>query len=208
MKKLCLLLCGVFLLFTVPENADAALLTFDNITKEYDGTVQEYGGLKWVNVNVLRKDFFKDKFNINSGFENGVVSGTYVAVNDYARTASILSDGNPFTFQGTYLTAAWNTGLQIAVSGKLNGEKKYQRTITVDADRGTWFNINFSGIDELVFSSFGGTNAGLGWKGKHFVMDDFTYSRCVHTPIPSTVLLLISGLTGLAVLRKRFRTDL
>lgn len=204
MKKGSVFLCVIFLLFVVVVGADAALLNFDDITTEYDATVQEYGGFNWININVLHKDYFKDKFSINSGFENGVASGEYVAVNNYARTATVASEGAQFDFEGTYLTAAWNNGLNITVVAKLDGIEKYNQTVIVDADCKTWFDFDFSGINELMFSSSGGINAELGWKGQHFVMDDFTFTEFAQIPVPSTLLLFSSGLIGIAGFRRKF----
>lgn len=204
MKKGSVFLCVLLLLFVVVGNADAALLNFDDITTEYDATVQEYGGFSWINMNVLHKDYFKDKFNINSGFENGVVSEEYVAVNNYARTAAVVSEGAKFDFKGTFLTAAWNNGLNITVVARLDGMEKYNETVTVDADCSTWFDFNFLGINELEFSSLGGTNAELGWRGQHFVMDDFTFTEFAQIPIPSPLILLSSGLIVIAGFRWKF----
>jgi len=204
MKKGSVFLCVIFLLFVVVVSADASLLNFDDITTKYDATVQEYGGFSWININVLHKDYFKDNFNINSGFENGVASGEYIAVNDYARTATVTSENGPFDFKGTYLTAAWNNGLNITVAAKLDGMEKYNQTVIVDADCKTWFDFDFLGINELEISSSGGTNAELGWKGEHFVMDNFTFTEFVQTPVPSTLILLFSGLIGIAGFRWKF----
>ena len=204
MKKGSVFLCVSLLLFVVVAGADAALLNFDDITTEYDGTVQEYGGFSWININVLHKDYFKDNFNINSGFENGVASGEYIAVNDYARTATVTSENGPFDFEGTFLTAAWNNGLNITVAAKLDGMEKYNQTVIVDVDCKTWFDFDFFGINELEISSSSGTNAELGWRGQHFVMDDFTFTEFQQIPIPPTLLLLCSGLIGIAGFRRKF----
>ena len=68
----------------------------------------------------------------------------------------------------------------------------------------TWFDFNFCGVNELEFSSSGGTNAGLGWKGEHFAMDNFTFTELAQVPVPSSLILLSSGLIGVAVFRRKF----
>ena len=40
----------------------------------------------------------------------------------------------------------------------------------------TWFEFDFNGITDVVFSSSGGVSAGYDGSGTHFAMDNFTYS--------------------------------
>lgn len=185
MKRLSVFLSVIILFSVFVGGVDAEVLTVDDVTAENNAVVYEYGGFIWNKINVIHKNFFKDNFGINSGYENGVVSGGYVAVNKAAETATVIKDDEPFDFNGVFLAAAWNNALNINVVGKLNGVEKYNRTVTVDVDFPTWFDFNFLGIDELVFSSSGGTNAGFGWRGEHFVMDNFTFNESAQTPEPT-----------------------
>ena len=56
-----------------------------------------------------------------------------------------------------------------------------------------------------MFKSYGGIDVVEGGGGVHFAMDDFTYNS-TSVPEPSTLLLVGSGLFGLAIFRKRSRT--
>jgi len=199
------LLCVVFFSYFIVGSANATILTFDDITEGAGAPVSSYGGLTWNNVSVIYA--YTEIFGIlDHGYKNGVVSGDYVAFNNYGETANVTNDGELFDFNGAYLTAAWNNGLNITVVGKLEGAEIYNQTVTVDIYSPTWFSFNFFGIDELEFLSSGGKSAFPNHPGSHqFAMDNFTFNGSpTPVPEPATVLLLCSGLIGIAGFRKKF----
>jgi hypothetical protein len=114
------------------------------------------------------------------------------------------TNGTAFTFNGAYLTGAWNDGLNITVDGFNNGAKTYTKTVIASAHTPTYFDFDFSNIDTLHFSGIGGLNAGFSGSGTHFVMDNFTYNEATHaTPEPATMLLVGSGIAGLIGARRK-----
>jgi len=197
----------LFGLLSVNCVASATVLTFGDIAINKSGLppyqtpiANGYGGLNWSNFYALAPDLTN-----NNGYVNGIVSGDQVAFNYYGNPAAVSS--SQFDFNGVYLTAAWRNGLNITVSGSLNGTLLYSRTITVNTSSPTWFAFNFNGIDSLSFSSYGGTNAGLlgdnGFGGKtigdgtQFAMDNFTFIQAAPVPVPAAFWLFGSGIAGL-----------
>lgn len=193
MKKL--LTIPFLLLCILTISSQAAVLTFDDITTttSYDLPIDTYGGLTWNNLGVVSANY-----NPSSGYNNGTVSGDYAAFNGSSYPLTVT--GAVYNFIGAYLTGAWNDGLNIDVVGKLNGVELYNQSITVNTTSATWFEFNFLGIDELIFTSSGGIDAGFSGSGTHFAMDNFTYST---VPVPAAVWLFGSGLLGIVGFSKR-----
>lgn len=172
--------------------ANATTLTFDDVSPStYAHIDNGYGGLDWDNFNVEIPYY-------DSGYRHGLVSGSYVAYNGSGTQATV--SGSAFNFEGVYLTGAWNNGLNVTVSGFLDGNMLYSKTVTVNSYQPTWFAFNYTGIDKLTFDSFGGVDAGyIVGGGTNFAMDDFAFSP---VPVPAAVWLFGSGLLGVAGLRR------
>ncbi|MGK7902048.1 MAG: PEP-CTERM sorting domain-containing protein [Hormoscilla sp.] len=172
------------------------VLTFEDITTNHYGVIPDgYRRLNWYNIHVT-----KGSKEPGSGYDNGTVSGDYVAYTPWVQVGS--NSRYLMDFKGVYLTAAWNDGLNIKVEGLLDGELKYSQTVVVDTDEPTWFEFNFEHIDYLKFTSFGGMQAdGLEGNGTQFVMDNFTYTSL---PEPGSVLGLVTlGALGAGSALKR-----
>ena len=179
----------------------ATVLTFDEILTGGDNEMpiyDGYGGLTWDNIWATDGDI--NWFGVPTGYFYGTVSGTNVAFNGDGLSAAV-SD-SLFDFTGAYLTGAWNNGLSIQVRGYRGGIVEYDRTVVVDSTAPNFFRFDYAGVDRLTFDSFGGTNAGFGGEGYHFVMDNFTFNEAAPIPEPSTILLLGAGLVAVAYLRK------
>lgn len=185
----------VFALMLV-EHASATTLTFDDISSATIGFIPDgYGGLDWDEMAFINGELTYT----NSGYENGTVSGDYVAFNNAEAVAT--ASGTVFDFNSAYLTGAWNNGLNITVRGFLGASQLYSQTVVVNTTGPTLFNFNYLGVDRVTFASFGGTNAGLGLGGTHFAMDDFTFTTPVQS-VPesaSPLVLLCCGLLGITV---------
>jgi hypothetical protein len=101
-----------------------------------------------------------------------MVSSSNVAYNANGNPASVTSP-NPFGFISAYLTAAWNDNLQVATRGYAGGILVYAATNTLSATNPTLINFNYVGVDDVEFTSYGGTpHPGYSGSGVHFAMDN------------------------------------
>lgn len=182
-------------------STQAAVITFDDLpAAEMDAIPDGYHGLTWgqsflTNVSYVNKNTFP-----GTGFENGVVSGDYAAFN-FLATTSVIS-GSIFDFNGAYLTAAWNDGLNIEVTGFLNNLATFTKTIVVNTQQAQWFSFDFTGINSLSFRAWGGTPTNPLEGGEHFVMDNFTINESISVSESSPFALLLLGLVAIAIGRR------
>ncbi len=182
-------------------STQAAVITFDDLpATELDAIPDGYNGFTWgesflTNVSYVHKNTLP-----GTGFETGVVSGDYAAFNFLATTSSI--SGAQFDFNGAYLTAAWNDGLNIEVSGFLNNALLFTQTVIVNTNAAQWFDFNFLGINSLSLRAWGGTSIDGTQGNDFFVMDNFTINEPTAVPESSSLLLLLLGIAGIVVGRK------
>lgn len=195
------------LLFTVATTggAHASTLTFDDIG--IGGIVPNgYGGLQWSPFAHYIASSDNPVHFADSGYENGVVSGAYVAFNSGDNDISAF--GPTFDFNSAYLTAAWNTGLNITVTGMLGATTLYSQTVVVNTTAPTFFTFNYLGIDKLTFSSFGGTSdlfPQYDDEGNHFVIDNMTINETAAVPDGGSALAMFGlGMLGLGAIRRKF----
>ena len=198
MNKLTIMCAAILVLAVGSAQADVGVWTFDELPLAYGSNnpiPSGYGGLSWSNMYYLRPA----EYSPISGYMAGMVSSPHVAFNAYANPA-LVSDSGPFDFGGCYLTGAWRDGLNIKVDGYLGANLLYTQTVVVNSTAPTWCAFNYSGIDRLNFSSFGGVeNPNYGGSGAHFAMDNFTI-----VPVPGAVLLGLLGLSAAGIKLRKF----
>jgi len=182
--------------------AAAAVIDFETASPYWYSEINDgYAGYNWDNAWAMHEFSLLIVFPTatGSGYDTGT-TGQYGAYNANANDLSVSVDSGTFDLGAVDLTAAWTTGLDITVTGLLNGTTQYQQTVQVDHTAPTNFDFSFLGIDELIFSSSGGTaNPAFPFDGSHFVMDNISLNYSPSVPEPGTLSLLVAGLAGLGM---------
>lgn len=204
MKKFALIICAFCLISSFQNNANATLITFDDLPATtypiYWGNIEDgYASLNWYNFDYL--DITQQNLGV-TGYQNGVITDPMVAFNQFGNPAAIYSD-NSFTFNSVYLTSAWEEDLNVIVRGYNNGNEKYYRNVVLSTSNPQKVIFDFQDINYLSFDSFGGITV-LPMDQNHFVMDNLTINEPI-TPVPepSSVFLYIIGLIASLCLKKR-----
>lgn len=196
--KRCLM---AFLLFaTVSSSAWADVLTFDNISNPNEYTTLpipgNYGGFTWSdNIYLMTQGYYQQ----NYGNTYGYPSASNAAFNTGGSLSVTVAGGSTFNFNGAYFTgwAYYNslesfTSRSITVNGYSGTTLIGTVTVTLPTDSFVWVNANFSGVDRVDFLNDGND---MRW----WVMDNFTFNESISTPEPSSLLLLTTGLGGIAL---------
>ena len=175
----------------------ATTLTFDDLdvgsVPGFMPIQNGYGGLDWTNMDVLNAETCSP-----CGYANGVVSESNVAFNAFGDPASV-SRQQGLTLNSFYITAAWNDGLNISVTGKLAGVTVHSTTFTIDTSGPVLKTFNWAGIDEVDLVSSGGVPHGFSREGEQFALDDLAITIAE----PETSELILGGLAVVVIRQQR-----
>lgn len=89
-------------------------------------------------------------------------------------------------------------GLHVDISGYLGGSVVKSTTVVVNSSGTTQVVLDWTGIDRVLFRSYGGVNAGYGDSGTHFVLDDMRVNEPTGVPVPEPLTAAL-GLGRLAL---------
>jgi hypothetical protein len=174
-------------ILSVPS-AQAALITFDDLSIPIGELAipipNGYQGFNWNNFGSIDAVQLEVDEGPN-GYINGLVSPNNAAFNSFGNPAAITILNGTFDFNSVFLTGAWNNGLNITVEGYLGGALQQTQTVVVDTTAPTKFTFNYLGIDEVVFTSFGGTDAGFTFpfRGTQIAIDNLEVNAVVPEPL-------------------------
>lgn len=187
----------------VSTATNAVVLTFDDLPGTSLITIPNgYGGLQWNN-------FGRSNGNPGTGYDTGSVSGVGTAFNEFGRAAT-FSSATAFSLRDAFFTGAWNNGLQIKVVAT-GGSNTFTREFTVDTNGPLNVFFNWSNINTVTITSFGGVInpllIGRG-AGTQFALDNLAINEVLSAvPEPETYAMLLAGL-GLIGFMARRRKDL
>ncbi len=175
--------------FETTENPNEAntVITFDDV-----GVLggANYFGLDWSSA----WSHLNGSTAVDSGYKNGLVSGTEVAFNLNESDVTVSKSSGTWDFTGTYISAAWRDGLQVTFTGAKDGTDIFSETISVDYTGPNWQDLNFTDIDTLSISSTGGDEVdGLLGSGTNFALDNFTIGGSANNDYFKAELILSDG---------------
>lgn len=196
----------------------SAQLSFDDITATPFSFVSTYGGLNFNNAHVNNPLAWYGSPAAAGGFYTALSSGSYVMANN-GGNALTLSSASAFNLAGGNFAAAWMTGLNLNAAGYLNGNQVYNQNFNLDWNVSQFLALNMNGVDQVVFTSTGGTpGAGFPNGVNHsFVMDDLSFSSGIRglsstdevsvsvVPEPMSMSLVGFGLLALGGVQARRR---
>ena len=180
----------------VAGHAHAALITFDELATNTDGTEisDGYQGFNWSNWGVTS--------TMAGGYGPGTVSGLNVSYNRFGNAAS-FSAASGFSVNSLYATAAWNDGQEVTFTGWANGLVVNTLTVTPSATEPTFYALDWAGVDGFMVEVAGGTHhPGDNYvgDGPFVAIDNITvYEPIAPAPEPETYMLMLFGLLAVGV---------
>jgi hypothetical protein len=190
--------------------AAAEIITFDDINASSGDVLLDslnpYHGFTWTNVSVYTST---PGF---PGFNNGIVSppnAAYTAGDALGSPIVSTITAPLFDFTSAYLGSGWYDGLNVTLTGLLDGTQEFSRTVTVNTQGAQLFTFNFNDINELeVFSTASASTTdpyGCGPSGcSQITLDNVNLTLLASTvPEPRTFVFVASVLLLLVAYRHK-----
>ena len=185
MKKLSVLFCALLLVFGVVGVATATVLDFEDLVGNGPMPDPYQGIIDWEDGVWFHYDSSQPPYNPSSG-----ISRTYESSSDYDPSWSFLTD---VVYNGSFFSGYEDATVQIDLY--LDGSLVHSTGVFAPSSTPTFFATNYSGLVDAVTIN---TPIPDLW-----VMDDLTYNGTQSVPEPATMLLVGSGLIGLAFLGRK-----
>jgi len=137
------------------------------------------------------------------GYINGAVSEDNILFNGYGYDLRMTSTFGMFDFNRAWFTAAWNTGLNVNVTGFLGGTQTYDTSFVTNTETPYLASFNWVGIDSILIHTSGGTHLDC---GGHIAIDNIVYNETLTAapvPEPATIMLLGLGLSLFGLVQRR-----
>lgn len=169
----------------------AAVLDFDDIsTTSVTESFTFYKGFNFENAHVIHKNFHS-----GSGYDKNTVSGNYTAWTYYNTLSMTLASPGVFSFQGVNLAAAWEAAQTLNIKGYNGNTQLYSLDQIITNTTTTRLNVNWAGINRLVFTKV---------NGQQFALDNLTYNVAkTSVSAPATIGLFAVALSLFGFRRRK-----
>jgi hypothetical protein len=185
--------------------AHAEVIDFEDVPAPFDdgygifvGPVNDgYRGFEWFTnwnggftIPVLSAAVYRNQVTLASGYQTAIASGTQAMFipADYQQGFCVakLSRSGPWDLNALSIAGAWRSGLEVEFQGLRGNEIAFSYTTTVGAP-GVMnnFALNFTGIDQFVIISSGGSPAYPGGDNAALIIDNIGYT----VPAPGALAL-------------------
>ncbi|MCA1596587.1 MAG: hypothetical protein LC772_09220 [Chloroflexi bacterium] len=156
------------------QTARADVLTFEDLSTSIGTRLTmplptNYHGFTW------SSSAWVDSGHSKPFSGTGYDVGTDGNISLFTRGAQTISmqQGSTFTFNGAYITSAFQPTENVVVQGLRNGVIVDTQTITVNDKQATWFSFNFQNVDAVSFIP---VVPPTGTINSNIVLDDITYN--------------------------------